>query len=227
MQSLRARPWVALTVLGLLPLLAWDASGLDLVVAHWSGDQAGFALRNDWWLTTVLHDGARRLAWVLALLLCLGVWWPVGPLRRIEWGARLRLAASVLASVAVVALVKGSSGASCPWELADFGGVAHHVSHWTAFFGGDGGAGHCFPAGHASSGFAFVAGWFAFRHAAPGVARAWLAMALGAGLLLGIAQQLRGAHFVSHTLWTLWLCWSVAWIIDAVGRRPGRVPAQA
>jgi len=50
---------------------------------------------------------------------------------------------------------------------------------------------------------------------APAVARRWLAAALAAGLVLGVAQQLRGAHFMSHTLWSAWLCWVVAWGIDA------------
>ncbi len=35
-----------------------------------------------------------------------------------------------------------------------------------------------------------------------------------AGLLLGAAQQLRGAHFMSHTLWTGWICWSVAVLLE-------------
>src|SRR6218665_451834 len=48
----------------------------------------------------------------------------------------------------------------------------------------------------------------------PGVARWWLAGALLAGLVLGGAQQLRGAHFMSHTLWTGWLCWSTGWLCD-------------
>jgi membrane-associated PAP2 superfamily phosphatase len=79
----------------------------------------------------------------------------------------------------------------------------------------DGGAGHCFPAGHASSGFAFVGGFFAFRKTDPGIARKWLLAALLAGLVLGIAQQLRGAHFMSHTLWTGFICWTLAFAIDA------------
>jgi membrane-associated PAP2 superfamily phosphatase len=32
------------------------------------------------------------------------------------------------------------------------------------------------------------------------------------GFILGISQQMRGAHFMSHTLWTAWLCWTVGWI---------------
>ena len=41
-------------------------------------------------------------------------------------------------------------------ELAEFGGVAQHVSHWSLGVL-DGGPGHCFPSGHASSAFAFFA----------------------------------------------------------------------
>jgi membrane-associated PAP2 superfamily phosphatase len=29
-----------------------------------------------------------------------------------------------------------------------------------------------------------------------------------------VAQQWRGAHFTSHTLWTAWVCWVVAWLVD-------------
>jgi membrane-associated PAP2 superfamily phosphatase len=36
------------------------------------------------------------------------------------------------------------------------------------------------------------------------------------GFVLGISQQIRGAHFMSHTLWTAWLCWTVGWLTDAL-----------
>jgi membrane-associated PAP2 superfamily phosphatase len=85
--------------------------------------------------------------------------------------------------------------------------------------GSDGGSGGCFPAGHASTGFAFLGGYFAYRGSEPGRARAWLVGGLTAGLVLGLTQQMRGAHFMSHTLWSGWVCWCVAWGIDAVARR--------
>jgi membrane-associated PAP2 superfamily phosphatase len=42
----------------------------------------------------------------------------------------------------------------------------------------------------------------------------WLAGAAATGLVLGVAQQMRGAHFMSHTLWTGWLCWTTGWLTD-------------
>jgi membrane-associated PAP2 superfamily phosphatase len=124
----------------------------------------------------------------------------------------MQLAVGTLAAAASVSLLKGFSATSCPWDLQHYGGVASYVPHWTR--GADGGAGHCFPAGHAASGFAFVSGGFAFREHEPRIARLWLLAALAAGLLLGLAQQWRGAHFMSHTLWTAWTCLAVAWAID-------------
>lgn len=102
---------------------------------------------------------------------------------------------------------------SCPWDLQQFGGVARYLSHW-AWGVSDGGAGGCFPSGHASAGFAFVGGFFAFRHTLPLTARRWLIGALAAGLLLGLAQQVRGAHYMGHTLWTAWFCWAAAALVD-------------
>ncbi|WP_046111515.1 phosphatase PAP2 family protein [Aquincola tertiaricarbonis] len=208
------------TLLALAALLAWDAGGLDLPLARLFGDAAGFALRDHWLLGPVMHEGGRLLGWLGALLLCLGVWWPRGPLRGLARRHRLQLAVSTLAAALAVSVLKGFSSTSCPQELALFGRSAQYLSHWRWPGTADGGSGHCFPAGHASAGFAFVSGWFAFRRAGlRGQADGWLLAALAAGLLLGLAQQARGAHFMSHTLWSAWLCWVVAWAMDGLFNR--------
>lgn len=204
----------AWTGLGLLALLAWDASGLDLPLARLAGAHTGFPWRDNWFLATVLHEGGRRLAWLLALLLCLGVWWPMGPLRRLSPGARVQFALTSLLAAAAVSLLKAGSATSCPWDLGDFGGTARYASHWQ--LASDGGPGRCFPAGHASAGFSFIGGYLAFRDVDADLARRWLLAALGAGLVFGVAQQWRGAHFMSHTLWAGWVCWVTALALDAV-----------
>jgi membrane-associated PAP2 superfamily phosphatase len=216
-----SRPIPGLTAgaLSLLLLLAWDSSGGDRYLANWAGGAHGFALREHWALTTLMHSGGRVVSWALCLALCLGVWWPMGMLRRIDVARRLQLAGSALAATLVVVVLKDANATSCPWALADYGGVARHVGHWRGFLGGDGGGGHCFPAGQASAGFAYLGGYFVWREPAPRIARWWLGGALAAGLVLGVAQQLRGAHFMSHTLWTAWLCWVVALASDGVRRR--------
>ena len=204
-----AMRWLSVAALGLVVLMAWDGTGWDLPLARLFGDARGFAHRNDWWLTRVLHDGARNASWVLTAWLAAMVVRPVGVMRRLSRHERIGLVLGVVASVVVMSLMKYTSTTSCPWDLQEFGGSARYVSHW--HWGvSDGGGGHCFPAGHASAGFAYLGGWFWLRRAAPRAAALWLAGAVVLGLVLGGVQQLRGAHYMSHTLWTAWLCWTVS-----------------
>jgi len=215
-RSAAARP-LAWTLLTLVFILIWDAAGFDLALAGLSGTPMGFPLRNHWFLVQVMHEGAKWLSWLLIFVLFAAIRWPRSFLRRLALRERVQLAFTVLASVLAVSLIKTSSHTSCPWDLEVFGGVARYVSHWS-WGVRDGGPGDCFPAGHASAAFAYAGGWFALRRRAPAVARIWLAGALAAGLLLGLGQQLRGAHYMSHTLWTAWICWTTAFAIDAVLR---------
>ncbi|MDB5900211.1 MAG: phosphatidic acid phosphatase [Ramlibacter sp.] len=206
-----------ITLAIMVVVLGWDALGLDLPLAHLAGSARGFPWRDNWLLGVLMHEGGRGLAWALALALSIGVWWPVGPLARITQRHRLQLAITSLLGALMVSVLKAGSHTSCPWDLTEFGGVAHYASHWT--LRPDGGAGRCFPAGHASSGFTFVGGYFAFRHTQPRLARGWLAGSLAAGIALGLAQQWRGAHFMSHTLWSAAVCWCVACAVDALWPR--------
>ncbi|MDF3822776.1 phosphatase PAP2 family protein [Leptospira sp. 96542] len=205
------------TLLGLLLVLAWDALNhryrLDARLADPLVSAGHFTLHDHWLLTTVLHDGARWLNGVLLLALLLMVWQPLGPLRQLGRAQRLRLWLVVASGMLLVSSLKRFSGSSCPWDLVSVGtGPQATLSHWQTLFSdlSDGGPGHCFPAGHASAGFAWVALYAALRPHAPRAARLALAAALLAGCALGAAQQLRGAHYMSHTLWTAWLCWAWA-----------------
>jgi uncharacterized membrane-anchored protein/membrane-associated PAP2 superfamily phosphatase len=203
------------TLAALLLVAGWDASGLDLPAARLLGGPHGFALQNQWLLTKVLHQGVLPFSWLLVLWITLGVWWPTLGQQRMPAPARVLWAMSSWIALLVIDLMKLASRTSCPWDLAEFGGNAVHVSHW-AWGVLDGGAGHCFPAGHATAGFVFLTGFFAWRQHDPALARRWLLGALLAGGVLGLSQQLRGAHFASHTLWTAWICWTIAWAAHAL-----------
>lgn len=203
------------TLLALAVILLWDASGLDLAFARLAGTPDGFPWRDQRLFALLLHEGPRRLSWVLVIGLFIAIRWPFGVLRQLATAERVQLALTIVTSVVVVSLIKAGSRSSCPWDQAEFGGAAHFVSHWS-WGVRDGGPGKCFPAGHASAAFAYLGGWFVFRRKAPDVARLWLWTAMALGFVFGLAQQWRGAHYMSHTLWTAWLCWAVAYAIDSV-----------
>ena len=200
------RLW-ALTLLFFVLLVLWDATGFDLPLARWSGSPQGFALRQQPLFVLLSHELPRMAGAALLLALLVGVFKPWGFLCRLAPGERWQMWLSIAGGALAITVLKRLNHTSCPWDLAEFGGVARHVSHW--LWGvRDGGAGHCFPAGHASTAFAYLAGWFVLRRSAPRAAGRWLLGALLAGMLLGLAQQMRGAHYMSHTLWTAWICWA-------------------
>ncbi|MPN56951.1 hypothetical protein SDC9_204644 [bioreactor metagenome] len=71
--------------------------------------------------------------------------------------------------------------------------------------------GYGFPAGHASGGFALLSLWFAFE------TRRGRLLGLSAGLALGwtmgLYQMAKGAHFLSHTLVTMFGAWLMILLI--------------
>ena len=213
----RAAPgrWLAIidasvAVTGFAALVAWDATGMDITVMRWLGGSGGFPWRDHWLTAGVLHGGIRYLAWGLLAALLAGLWRPWGPLRALSKAQRLWMLCTTVACAALIPRIKRLSATSCPWSLAEFGGSAvQYVPHWV---GGvtDGGPGGCFPSGHVSTAFAFLAAWFVLRDTAPSDARRWLAITLVAGVVLGAVQVARGAHYLSHPLWTAWICWVVS-----------------
>ncbi|WP_409169936.1 phosphatase PAP2 family protein [Variovorax sp. H27-G14] len=191
---------------------------MDLLLARAAGSPMGFPLRSNPFMVHVMHEGARNLSWVLVIGLFVTIRWPFGFLRRLTTGGRAQLALTVLASVIAVSMLKHASQTSCPWDLQEFGGAARYVSHWS-WGVNDGGPGGCFPAGHASAAFAYVGGYFVLRRVSARAAAVWLGVAVVAGFVLGVSQQLRGAHYMSHTLWTAWVCWVVGFAIDVLVTR--------
>lgn len=211
--SLRRDAAVSLLALG--ALLAWEISGLDLVVSGWIADTSGFAWRDAWLTSTLLHDGGRIVAWALLAFMAVDALWPLraGPSR----AERRRWLGVTVACLLLVPALKRASRTSCPWDLTPFGGLAAYVPHWRLGLV-DGGPGHCFPSGHAVAAFAFFSGYFLWRRYRQIVARRWLAAICVAGIVFGGAQLVRGAHFVSHVLWSGWICWIVCSLAAAAWR---------
>lgn len=207
--------WGVLLVL----TLAWDASGADLSAMTWLGGPEGFVWRDHWWLSSVMHTGAKQFAVLIYLGVLAMTLWPRGIWRQLPRSQRLEIAMGITLSLMVVTAIKRISLTSCPWELQDFGGVASYVSHWS-WGQADGGSGSCFPGGHASSAFAFLAlslPWLtSLNQDQQRLGRAMTGVIVLTGLVLGLAQTLRGAHYPSHTAWTALFCAATAWANHAL-----------
>jgi membrane-associated PAP2 superfamily phosphatase len=188
---------------------------VDLVLADVLYDRAAraFPWREAWLTATFGHQILKTLLTVLAACFITAALadtvWPQARLDRPLARLRLRVVAwSALLVPLATSLLKQSSDAHCPWDLARYGGSEAYVRLFEALPAGVA-PGHCLPAGHASSALwlvSLVVLWL------PGPARrAWRAwgLVLAPGLALGWMQQMRGAHFLTHTLWSAWIACAI------------------
>ncbi len=112
----------------------------------------------------------------------------------------------------IISLLKQQSALHCPWDEQRYGGTAPYLRLLDAVPSSMQ-AGHCFPAGHASTGLwlaSFCVFWLPHR---PRVAVGVFIAGLGGGFVLGWVQQMRGAHFLSHTLWSMWIASAIIFIM--------------
>lgn len=165
-----------------------------------------WALKNNWLTERVLHKGGRSASILLALVV-LGLVAASYCLNDLKQHRKplIYLILAVAGGSLLVSLFKSLLAVSCPWEFQRYGGDLNYVTVFEqlALRNGEG----CFPAGHASAGYAWVALYFFWLNHSSTLRWAGLAIPLLAGITFGFAQQLRGAHFISHDLWTLAICW--------------------
>lgn len=190
-------------------MLLLDRGGIDIWLASrfyaLEGNQ--WALKDHWLTEDILHKGARKLNYLFALAVLLTtlyyLW--LDKTKPALSKAYLALTLSLISSFALIAYFKAITNVACPWSLALFGGSEPYIQllqprpSYLPYS-------QCFPAGHASVGYAWVALYYFFRHSRPAYRFAGLAAGLIGGVILGFSQQLRGAHFMSHDLTTLFIC---------------------
>lgn len=176
---------------------------------QWQGHQWYF--QHHWITQEVIHIGGKWLSVGMGLTV-LGGWLLASLFPKYHhWQRPLAyLFLATASSVILVSLLKNITHLACPWDFSRYGGALPWVNRWQHWL--TQGDILCFPAGHASAGYAWLSLYFvAMRYSTP-----WrwtgLAFGLSLGIIFGFAQQLRGAHFLSHDLTTALLCWSVSLI---------------
>lgn len=107
-----------------------------------------------------------------------------------------------------VSILKATTGIYSPIDLQQFGGEFNHVGFVEqVWVHGHLAGGRSFPTGHASGGFSLIALFYL------PVSRFWKRMFLGVGLsagwLMGLYQMARGEHFMSHTLTTMFIAFTM------------------
>ena len=199
-----------------LALVSIQLFGIDQRLADvlFAGEGHAWALKDAFITERLLHRGGHHLslaAWLVAFVIWIGSLWGV---RHQRWRRPLAyLVVASLLSTTLVAWIKGWSNMDCPWDLVRYGGRRPFIGLLDVKPLGLG-RGVCFPAAHASAGYCWLALYFFLAVVRPRLRMLGLLTGLALGLLFGIGQQLRGAHFLSHDLWSLAICWTVSLLLS-------------
>jgi membrane-associated PAP2 superfamily phosphatase len=213
------RAWLALLLMLPLPVLV-EYIGWDLRLEDYYYSQAThtFPWRDVQWFKTLEHDALQNVltfgAVLVVVALVLSVFSPakLEPVLPRFWRKTRVLAyllTALLSGPVVISILKVLTARQCPWHLEMYGGTHLYSDLWSTPLFDWRNPGRCFPASHASVGFALLA----FVPLLAGGRRALLlCVALLLGLGMGWSRMMQGAHFLSHTLWSAWLCWALVLI---------------
>lgn len=217
---------ILIASLALLATLAFfDLTSADLLVQNWFFDAA----RGDWvWnrhepiSRFLLYDGIKLILMTSAMALVglLAFAGRIGIRRHIP--AMRMVLLSLILVPSVVGVLKASTNVACPRDLQPFGGSLPYVKLFEPYPEGQRPARRqrCFPAGHASSGFALIATAFLFRDRFR--RRAALAASLALAWAMGLYKMAIGDHFLSHTLVSMELAWLVIALLNLIPFRTAR-----
>ncbi len=208
--------WVTAVVL-VAAVLFFGLSGVDVWVQRHFYNPATHQWivdTNNEVLKFIFYDGIKRLLIIVAVLflLVLIIGWKREWMRLYRRGLVIVVLSSIFVPL-VVGSLKDISNMPCPKSLDIFGGTYPHTCVWEPYNAKDC---HlekqkCWPAGHASGGFALLSLIFLFHRRKNKIAAACTAMTIGWSM--GSYKMLIGDHFLSHTVITMILAWLVILLI--------------
>lgn len=203
--------WHLLLPAALAPLLWWIFTATDidrsLIAVYYDASTHAFPLRDDAFLESVMHSGLKLVVIAIALSLFGAFMFTFIVPSMLPYRRRLLwMFVGMAGATLLVSSLKQASALHCPWDLAEYGGFAPFQTLFDQL-PNDTAPGRCFPGGHASGGFALMAFYFGLRDTRRAHARLLLVAGLVLGMVMGWAQMMRGAHFLSHNVWSGWLEW--------------------
>ena len=165
----------------------------------------------------VFYDGIKVVIALFALgMIASLVLFRKSPLVQQYRKGMLIVSLSLILVPAIAAGLKATTNVACPRDLTGFGGKIPYIRLFEHYPADDKPQERqrCYPAGHASGGFALMSLFFLF-HSARNRRRALL-FGVATGWIMGTYKMLIGDHFLSHTIVTMLLAWLIINAIAAL-----------
>ena len=204
--------WLTLAIFALVILAVGEFTNIDLIIEDYYYDPIlkTFLWKDSWFANDLMHNYLKQMikACGLALYLVLIINL-LRPLRFLSAWIRIRLWFVAFASLLIpfiVGTLKRVTDFNCPWDIDRYNGstpflkLLEHLPDGITMS-----SGNCFPAGHATTTLWLASLCIFWLPNKPNKAIAVFILGILFGLVLGWVQQMRGAHFLFHTLWSMWL----------------------
>jgi membrane-associated PAP2 superfamily phosphatase len=214
--------WMSATAL-IASVVFFGVSGTDIWVQNHFYDPVShqwILSREDPVLSFIFYDGIKRLIIIFNVLILLGliIGWKKPFLSRYRKGFLIVLLSSIFVPV-VVGSFKAVTNIPCPKNLEIYGGNYPHTCVWekypSTFCQKD--KIKCWPAGHASGGFALLSLYYLFHKRRAKIVAVSGVMVVGWSM--GTYKMLIGDHFLSHTVITMIMAWLIiSSIVALLGR---------
>jgi len=210
---------VVIIIVSFLCLLIIDYFKLDFYFADliYQKNQA-WNHKSSWLMSTVLHKYAKNIVIFGFLVFTIRTLYIAKKDKASNPHPKLVLIVALMAATGMVSVLKTIFEVDCPWDLILYGGTKPYfqlISYDPAYLPSSG----CFPAAHASVGFTLISIYFYCSIHLKKYKNRALYTALILGFSFGLVQQIRGAHFISHTIWSLIICILVNILIYSLAYR--------
>ncbi len=162
----------------------------------------------------LFYDGIKRALIIIGAIIIVAYLYASlkGKLKKYQKGLLIVVLSSILVP-SIVGSLKKTTNMPCPHAEIRYGGELPRTAVWECYtseyaYKKDRA---CWPAGHASAGFALLSLYFLFHSKRNKIFA--LTGAMATGWSMGMYKMLVGDHFFSHTLITMILAWLIILII--------------
>lgn len=192
----------------LFVVLEWSGADVWLSSHFYDANLKQWPFKDAWLIQKVFHKGGRLVFFSLAgiiLLSAIASWRSNSALHKHRKALVFLFLTSIVGPL-IILVLKNHTHIYCPWDLHQFNGIKPYIRFFDTVTPNLP-VGHCFPAAHAGSGFTFISFYFFFLVTQPRYRYWGLCFGLVLGSFYGFTQQMRGAHFLSHDVMALIICW--------------------
>ncbi|MDY0195728.1 MAG: phosphatase PAP2 family protein [Sulfurovaceae bacterium] len=208
-------------ILLVIDLITFQFTNFDLAVQdlfyNFQNSTWLLSNKNNWFLHFILYSGEKKLVLIFGISVVLAlIFFRKNKIVSDYKSGLMIVAFSLIVVPFTVGQLKGNTNMPCPCQLDRYGGKFPEIKLFNSYPSNfiQTQKAKCYPAGHASGGFALMGLYFLFKTKRN--KRLALTSAFLTGWITGLYKMMNGDHFLSHTITTMLLAWILIFLVSKI-----------